>query len=147
MKKVTNPFLQALGVFAVIFFGSHLHALVGGIQLWGLIMAAISFFTRAKTPHFSFNAPSLATAWHWPWLGYLLLILVSIQILASLGTLWLPEMKFAEKKYNSSDVGAKYRTTKDITTRVGWKKNLYASLHLFFGVVSVIWILSMVTVH
>ncbi|HTW80050.1 MAG TPA: hypothetical protein VME23_10945 [Terracidiphilus sp.] len=147
MKKVTNPFLQVLTVFAVKFFGSHLHAIVGGIQLWGLIMTVLGLSTRGRILHFSFNAPSLPGAWHWPWLGYLLLLLVSIQILASLGTLWLPEMNFAEKKYNASEVGAKYRTTKDVTTRVGWKKNLYASLHLFFGVVSVIWILSMVTVH
>lgn len=147
MKKVTNPVLQALAVFATTFFGSHLHAIFGGIQLWGLTMTAFVLANRGKTPHFSFNTPSLPGAWHWPWLGYLLLILVSIQILASLGTLWIPEMDFAEKRYNASGVGTKFRTTKGIATRVGWKKNLYASLHLFFGAVSAIWILGMVTVH
>ncbi len=147
MNKVTNPFLRVLTVFAAMFFGSHLHAIVGGIQLWGLTMTVFGLFARGKTPHFSFNAPSLPMAWHWPWLGFLLLVLVGIQILASLGALWLPEMSFAEKKYNASEVGAKYRTTKGVTTAVGWKKNLYASLHLFFGVVCAIWILSMATVH
>jgi hypothetical protein len=137
---------EILFVFTGIFFIlTRLHQIYLTIQVWGSALIVFGLFNRTPRPRFSFNLPSIR--WDWPWVGYVLLILVGIQILAALGTLWFPEMLFAEKNYYASGIGTRYNTITSSSRRSGWKKNLYASLHLVFGVASALCVLGMVTVQ
>jgi hypothetical protein len=136
---------EFVSVVAELFFGLRLGEIYLTIQFSVGGFAALGLLQRTPPARFSFNTPSLDRMDWLPWVGCVLLILVGIQILASLVTLWLPEMNFAEKHYYAD--ATRYNTTTSLRKRSGWKKNLYASVSLVFGVASAIIILGMVMIY